>query len=145
MVGFSVVKPIKKNAKRAVMKKNPLKNLNLNLYAKAAKRMSLLAEALRVKAKKEKFTKKRKTVTKVISIVQFVFVIVGYDCLVGNLIHVCSDACYGFAMIRVICNGDFILAEQLNGFACVYRVCRRGGFGNQGSRKGVVADYDLQQ
>uniref|UniRef100_M4EZ32 Large ribosomal subunit protein uL4 C-terminal domain-containing protein n=1 Tax=Brassica campestris TaxID=3711 RepID=M4EZ32_BRACM len=64
----SVVKPIKKDAKRAVMKKNPLKNLNvmlkLNPYAKTAKRMSLLAEAQRVKAKKEKLTKKRKTVTK---------------------------------------------------------------------------------
>jgi len=76
----SVVKPIKKDAKRAVMKKNPLKNLNvmlkLNPYAKTAKRMSLLAEAQRVKAKKEKLTKKRKTVTKVtsFSFVQFGFV-----------------------------------------------------------------------
>ncbi|CAN7099129.1 hypothetical protein BRARA_F01524 [Brassica rapa] len=63
----SVVKPIKKDAKRAVMKKNPLKNLNvmlkLNPYAKTAKRMSFLAEAQRVKAKKEKLTKNRKTVT----------------------------------------------------------------------------------
>ncbi|KAF3590277.1 hypothetical protein DY000_02027012 [Brassica cretica] len=52
----SAVKPIKKDAKRAVMKKNLLKNLNvmlkLNPYAKTAKRMSLLAEAQRVKAKK---------------------------------------------------------------------------------------------
>ncbi|CAF1792501.1 hypothetical protein HID58_089960 [Brassica napus] len=64
----SVVKPIKKDAKRAVMKKNPLKNLNvmlkLNPYAKTAKRMSLLAEAQRVKSKKEKLEKKRKPVTK---------------------------------------------------------------------------------
>ncbi|CDY11231.1 BnaA03g00670D [Brassica napus] len=64
----SVVKPIKKDAKRAVMKKNPLKNLNvmlkLNPYAKTAKRMSLLAEAQRVKSKKEKLEKKRKSVTK---------------------------------------------------------------------------------
>ncbi|CAH8354662.1 unnamed protein product [Eruca vesicaria subsp. sativa] len=64
----SVVKPIKKDMKRAVMKKNPLKNLNvmlkLNPYAKTAKRMSLLAEAQRVVAKKEKLTKKRKIVTK---------------------------------------------------------------------------------
>ncbi|XP_013603879.1 PREDICTED: 60S ribosomal protein L4-1-like [Brassica oleracea var. oleracea] len=62
----SAVKPIKKDAKRAVMKKNLLKNLNvvlkLNPYAKTAKRMSLLAEAQRVKAKKEKLTKKKKTV-----------------------------------------------------------------------------------
>ncbi|CAH8354653.1 unnamed protein product [Eruca vesicaria subsp. sativa] len=64
----SVVKPIKKDEKRAVMKKNPLKNLNvmlkLNPFAKTAKRMSLLAEAQRVVAKKEKLTKKRKIVTK---------------------------------------------------------------------------------
>ncbi|KAG5380027.1 hypothetical protein IGI04_027869, partial [Brassica rapa subsp. trilocularis] len=56
----SAVKPIKKDAKRSVMKKNLLKNLNvmlkLNPYAKTAKRMSLLAEAQRVKAKKEKLT-----------------------------------------------------------------------------------------
>lgn len=65
----SVVKPIKKEVKRAPLKKNPLKNLNvmlkLNPYAKTARRMSLLAEAQRVKAKKEKLDKKRKTVTKV--------------------------------------------------------------------------------
>ncbi|GFP84728.1 60S ribosomal protein l4-1 [Phtheirospermum japonicum] len=61
----SVVKPIK----RAPLKKNPLKNLNvmlkLNPYAKAAKRMALLAEAQRVKAKQEKLDKKRKPITKV--------------------------------------------------------------------------------
>nr|KYP57070.1 60S ribosomal protein L4-1 [Cajanus cajan] len=60
----SVVRPIKKDLKRATLKKNPLKNLNvmlkLNPYAKTAKRMSLLAEAQRVKAKKEKLDKKRK-------------------------------------------------------------------------------------
>ncbi|XP_010558283.1 PREDICTED: 60S ribosomal protein L4-1-like [Tarenaya hassleriana] len=64
----SVVKPIKKNVKRAVLKKNPLKNLNvmlkLNPYAKTARRMSLLAEAQRVKAKKEKLDKKRKPISK---------------------------------------------------------------------------------
>ncbi|XP_010549794.1 PREDICTED: 60S ribosomal protein L4-1 [Tarenaya hassleriana] len=64
----SVVKPIKKEAKRAVLKKNPLKNLNvmfkLNPYAKTARRMSLLAEAQRVKAKKEKLEKKRKPISK---------------------------------------------------------------------------------
>ncbi|KAJ9184250.1 hypothetical protein P3X46_003995 [Hevea brasiliensis] len=64
----SVVKPIMKEVKRAPLKKNPLKNLNvmlkLNPYAKTARRMSLLAEAQRVKAKKEKLDKKRKTVTK---------------------------------------------------------------------------------
>jgi len=64
----SVVRPIKNDSKRAPMKKNPLKNLNtllkLNPYAKTARRMSLLAEAQRVKAKKEKLEKKRKPVTK---------------------------------------------------------------------------------
>ncbi|KAF5175657.1 60S ribosomal protein L4 [Thalictrum thalictroides] len=64
----SVVKPIEKEVKRAVMKKNPLKNLNvllkLNPYAKTARRMSLLAEAQRVKAKKEKLEKKRKAIPK---------------------------------------------------------------------------------
>ncbi|KAJ0027784.1 hypothetical protein Pint_35561 [Pistacia integerrima] len=67
----SVVRPIKKEVKRAPMKKNPLKNLNtmlrLNPYAKTARRMSLLAEAQRVKAKKEKLDKKRKPITKGIS------------------------------------------------------------------------------
>ncbi|XP_077239603.1 large ribosomal subunit protein uL4 [Tasmannia lanceolata] len=59
----SVVKPIKKEMKRRPLKKNPLKNLNallkLNPYAKTARRMALLAEAQRVKAKKEKLDKKR--------------------------------------------------------------------------------------
>ncbi|XP_047962353.1 60S ribosomal protein L4-like [Salvia hispanica] len=64
----SVVKPIKKDVKRAPLKKNPLKNLNvmlkLNPYAKAARRMALLAEAQRVKAKQDKLEKKRKPITK---------------------------------------------------------------------------------
>ncbi|XVE83252.1 hypothetical protein DITRI_Ditri16bG0072800 [Diplodiscus trichospermus] len=64
----SVVKPIKKEVKRAPLKKNPLKNLNamlkLNPYAKTARRMSLLAESQRVKAKKEKLDKKRKPISK---------------------------------------------------------------------------------
>ncbi|EYU45826.1 hypothetical protein MIMGU_mgv1a025598mg [Erythranthe guttata] len=45
---------IKKDIKRAQLKKNPLKNINVMPYAKAAKRMALLAEAQRVKAKQEK-------------------------------------------------------------------------------------------
>ncbi|KAK9277111.1 hypothetical protein L1049_006650 [Liquidambar formosana] len=64
----SVVRPIKKEVKRAPLKKNPLKNLNtllrLNPYAKTARRMALLAEEQRVKAKKEKLDKKRKEVPK---------------------------------------------------------------------------------
>ncbi|KAI9117476.1 hypothetical protein K1719_011642 [Acacia pycnantha] len=64
----SVVRPIKKEGKRAPLKKNPLKNLNamlkLNPYQKTAKRMALLAEAQRVKAKKEKLDKKRSSVPK---------------------------------------------------------------------------------
>ncbi|MBA0742897.1 hypothetical protein Gogos_015907 [Gossypium gossypioides] len=69
----SVVKPIKKEIKRAPLKKNPLKNLNamlkLNPYAKTARRMSLLAEAQRVKAKKEKLDKKRKPISKLLLVV----------------------------------------------------------------------------
>ncbi|WCJ41656.1 60S ribosomal protein L4 [Euphorbia peplus] len=64
----SVVKPVKTGVKRATLKKNPLKNLNvmlkLNPYAKTARRMSLLAEAQRVKSKAEKLERKRKTATK---------------------------------------------------------------------------------
>ncbi|PIA56531.1 hypothetical protein AQUCO_00700700v1 [Aquilegia coerulea] len=64
----SVVRPIKKDVKRAQLKKNPLKNLNvllkLNPYAKTARRMALLAEDQRVKAKKEKLEKKRAPVPK---------------------------------------------------------------------------------
>ncbi|XP_072951548.1 large ribosomal subunit protein uL4z-like [Typha angustifolia] len=64
----SVVRPINKEVKRRSLKKNPLKNLNtllkLNPYAKTARRMALLAEAERVKAKKEKLEKKRSPLTK---------------------------------------------------------------------------------
>ncbi|KAI5674153.1 hypothetical protein M9H77_14517 [Catharanthus roseus] len=64
----SVVRPIKKEVKRAPMKKNPLKNLNvllkLNPYAKTARRMALLAEAQRVKSKQEKLAKKRTPIPK---------------------------------------------------------------------------------
>ncbi|KAF6134922.1 hypothetical protein GIB67_002323 [Kingdonia uniflora] len=64
----SVVRPIKKDVKRAPLKKNPLKNLNtmlrLNPYVKTARRMALLSEAERVKAKKEKLGKKRSNVSK---------------------------------------------------------------------------------
>ncbi|KAL1815968.1 hypothetical protein DCAR_0520322 [Daucus carota subsp. sativus] len=64
----SVVRPIKKEIKRPPLKKNPLKNLNtmlrLNPYAKTARRMSLLAEAQRVKSKKEKLDQKRKPLSK---------------------------------------------------------------------------------
>ncbi|CAH9091693.1 unnamed protein product [Cuscuta europaea] len=64
----SVVRPIKKEVKRATLKKNPLKNLNvllrLNPYAKTARRMALLAESQRVKEKSEKLAKKRTPITK---------------------------------------------------------------------------------
>ncbi|CAN1813700.1 60S ribosomal protein L4-1 [Linum perenne] len=64
----SVVRPIKKDVKRATLKKNPLKNLNvmlkLNPYAKTARRMTLLAEAQRVKSKKEKLDRKRTPISK---------------------------------------------------------------------------------
>ncbi|GAB4854712.1 60S ribosomal protein L4 [Ancistrocladus abbreviatus] len=64
----SVVRPTKKEVKRAPLKKNPLKNLNamlkLNPYAKTARRMSLLAEQQRQKARQEKLEKKRKALSK---------------------------------------------------------------------------------
>lgn len=64
-----MVRPIKKDVKRAPLKKNPLTNLNamlkLNPYAKTAKRMALLAEKQRIVAKKEKLDKKRNIVSKV--------------------------------------------------------------------------------
>jgi large subunit ribosomal protein L4e len=73
----SVVRPIKKEVKRAPLKKNPLKNLNtmlrLNPYAKTAKRMALLAEEQRLKSKKEKLDRKRKPISKVITL-NFLFV-----------------------------------------------------------------------
>ncbi|ONI27295.1 hypothetical protein PRUPE_1G078100 [Prunus persica] len=52
----SVVRPIKKENLNTLLKLNP--------YAKTARRMSLLAEAERVKAKKEKLDKKRKPISK---------------------------------------------------------------------------------
>ncbi|KAI9086331.1 hypothetical protein K1719_031785 [Acacia pycnantha] len=64
----SVVRPIKREIKRAPLKKNALKNQNtmfkLNPYYKTAKRNALLAEAQRVKAKKEKLDKKRSSLSK---------------------------------------------------------------------------------
>ncbi|KAG5385457.1 hypothetical protein IGI04_036927, partial [Brassica rapa subsp. trilocularis] len=66
----SAVKPIKKDAQ-----KNLLKNLNVMLKLK---RMSLLAEAQRVKAKKEKLTKKRKTVT---IILMFIALLIMFLCV----------------------------------------------------------------
>ncbi|KAG6533544.1 60S ribosomal protein L4-like [Zingiber officinale] len=64
----SVVRPIKKDVKRRHLKKNPLKNLytllKLNPYAKTARRMALLAEEKRAKAKKENLDKKRSKLSK---------------------------------------------------------------------------------
>lgn len=58
----SAVRPIKDHVKRVTLKKSALKNLNalfkLNPYAKAARRMTLLAEARRVKAKKENWRRR---------------------------------------------------------------------------------------
>ncbi|GAB2215978.1 hypothetical protein Droror1_Dr00023744 [Drosera rotundifolia] len=63
----SVVMPVKKGVKRAQLKKNPLKNLNvllkLNPYAKAARRAALIAEEQRKKDKAEKIAKKRTGLT----------------------------------------------------------------------------------
>ncbi|XP_074280637.1 large ribosomal subunit protein uL4-like [Silene latifolia] len=64
----SVVRPTKKGVNRAVLKKNPLKNLNvmlkLNPYAKAAKRMALIAENQRVADKANNVNNKRSTLSK---------------------------------------------------------------------------------
>jgi hypothetical protein len=61
----SVVQPKKVEIKRWALKKNPLKNLGallkLNPYAKTARRMELLAQEQRAKAKAEKLDIKRKT------------------------------------------------------------------------------------
>ena len=60
----SVVKPINREIHRKLLKKNSLKNLGallkLNPHAKTARRMTLLAEEQRAKAKQEKLDKKRK-------------------------------------------------------------------------------------
>ncbi|XBH73343.1 hypothetical protein VPH35_100460 [Triticum aestivum] len=59
----SVVKPINKEVKRREARKNPLKNaaavLKLNPYFGTARMMAVLAEAARVKARKEKINSKR--------------------------------------------------------------------------------------
>ena len=59
----SVVKPLNKEVKRRENRKNPLKNmaavLKLNPYLGTARKMATLAEAARVKARKEKLDSKR--------------------------------------------------------------------------------------
>ncbi|KAM0873091.1 hypothetical protein ACQ4PT_038286 [Festuca glaucescens] len=59
----SVVKPINKEVKLREKRRNPLKNaaavLKLNPYFGTARRMATLAEAARVKARKEKIASKR--------------------------------------------------------------------------------------
>ncbi|KAG0541877.1 hypothetical protein BDA96_02G054200 [Sorghum bicolor] len=59
----SVVKPLNKEVKRREKRKNPLKNmaavLKLNPYLGTARKMATLAEAARVKARKEKLDSKR--------------------------------------------------------------------------------------
>jgi large subunit ribosomal protein L4e len=59
----AVVKPANKEVKRRELKRNPLKNvstlLKLNPYAATARRMAILAETQRVKAKNEKIAKNR--------------------------------------------------------------------------------------
>ncbi|XP_078180486.1 large ribosomal subunit protein uL4-like [Carex rostrata] len=63
----SVVKPVNREVKRRELKKNPMKNvsalLKLNPFAGTARRMAILAEAQRVKAKKEKIEKKRSPIS----------------------------------------------------------------------------------
>ncbi|GAB2215964.1 hypothetical protein Droror1_Dr00023728 [Drosera rotundifolia] len=66
----SVVTPAKKGVKKAQLKKNPSKNLNvllkLNPYANAARRAALIAEEQRKKDKAEKIAKKRTGLTPVL-------------------------------------------------------------------------------
>ncbi|KAL3689097.1 hypothetical protein R1sor_015406 [Riccia sorocarpa] len=61
----SIVRPKKREIKRRVLKKNPLKNLGamlkLNPYAKTARRMELIAQERRVKEKADKLKLKRST------------------------------------------------------------------------------------
>ncbi|KAJ3705606.1 hypothetical protein LUZ61_009311 [Rhynchospora tenuis] len=63
----AVVKPVNREVKRRELKRNPLKNvsalLKLNPFAATARRMAVLAEAQRVKAKKEKLAKKRSPIS----------------------------------------------------------------------------------
>jgi large subunit ribosomal protein L4e len=65
----SVVKPINKEIKLREKRRNPLKNaaavLKLNPYFGTARRMATLAEAARVKARKEKIASKRTKLTPV--------------------------------------------------------------------------------
>ncbi|RZR99149.1 hypothetical protein BHM03_00028640 [Ensete ventricosum] len=88
----SVVRPIKKEVKRHTLKKNPLKNLyallKLNPYAKTARRMALLAEAQRVKAKKEKLEKKRTQLNKVLL---FMYCYLSYHLVCWFVLHIEID------------------------------------------------------
>ncbi|GAB2215980.1 hypothetical protein Droror1_Dr00023746 [Drosera rotundifolia] len=63
----SVVTPVKKGVKKAQLKKNPPKNLNmllkLNPYGNAARRAALIAKEQRKKDKAEKIAKKRTGLT----------------------------------------------------------------------------------
>jgi len=95
----SVVRPINKEVKRATLKKNPLKNLNvmlkLNPYAKTAKRMALLAEKQRLVAKKEKLDQKRNIVSKVsdFMISELILILLNINFYQMN-VH-SGDCCYG--------------------------------------------------
>jgi large subunit ribosomal protein L4e len=117
----SVVNPIKKEVKRAPLKKNPLKNLNvmlkLNPYAKTARRMALLAEAERVKSKKEKLDRKRKPVSKVCWL-SICFFLLDSDIL---LIAICCDC----EMIRWLLLYALVLwmeAVKCDFFLCIKNV-----------------------
>ena len=104
----SVVRPIKKEVKRAKLKKNPLKNLNtmlrLNPYAKTARRMSLLAEAQRVKSKKEKLDQKRQPLSKVY--LQFHILV---------LLLVCYNSLYHCCVYIYSCDCIYLLVEDIFG------------------------------
>ncbi|KAJ4746154.1 60S ribosomal protein L4 [Rhynchospora pubera] len=63
----AVVKPVNREVRRRELKRNPLKNvsalLKLNPFAATARRMAVLAEAQRVKAKTEELAKKRSSIS----------------------------------------------------------------------------------
>uniref|UniRef100_A0A452Z5N7 Large ribosomal subunit protein uL4 C-terminal domain-containing protein n=1 Tax=Aegilops tauschii subsp. strangulata TaxID=200361 RepID=A0A452Z5N7_AEGTS len=78
----SVVKPINKEVKRREARKNPLKNaaavLKLNPYFGTARRMAVLAEAARVKARKEKINSKRTKLSAVCYSLTFAICFISY-------------------------------------------------------------------
>lgn len=87
----SIVRPKKTEMKRRVLKKNPLKNLGamlkLNPYAKTARRMELIAQEQRVKAKADKLKVKRATPQVRFYLLPPLLVYVAYCCHFASLMR----------------------------------------------------------